>query len=366
MAPIRPMDAVVALYSKDNHELSQAIVASLSRVVFGENHGGPASLAHRALARISYRVLKWTTTRRSTEGEDYEGEGGAFRNPILERTGHPYARALLGSSRRETESLVEGGDPMNGPYMMICPEILKVSDVWDRVFLHSVQSRDVQLRFIWETRATYDAARSRLVKGGAVRLKAVAAGTGLSMILAYDRLIKEGHDPARITVRITDRDKANVDKTARLIAKLSSTQPRATDAETEGGISVGTEDLFKSDATNGTNYHVVTCIGILDYLPGFTCHTTERGLRLEHPEDVVNAEHLAAQLGHMTADAGDLIVNTYRPHASARILEVFGRRFDYRNEENLKALLATAGFRNPRLVGSGNMYDVVVYEKSPA
>jgi hypothetical protein len=30
---------------------------------------------------------------------------------------------------------------MNGPHMMICPEILKVSDVWDRLFLHSVQSR---------------------------------------------------------------------------------------------------------------------------------------------------------------------------------------------------------------------------------
>ena len=67
----------------------------------------------------------------------------------------------------------------------------------------------MQLRFIWETRATYEAARSRLEKGGVVRLKAVAAGTGLSMILAYDRLIKEGYDPARITVRITDRDKAS-------------------------------------------------------------------------------------------------------------------------------------------------------------
>ena len=137
------------------------------------NHGGPAGPAQRALARISYRVLKWTTTRRKANGEDYEG--GAFRNPILERSRHPYGRALLDSSCREHESLVEGGDPMNGPYMMICPEILKVSDIWDRLFLHSVQSRDVQLRFIWETRATYDAARSRLKTGGVVRLKAVAA-----------------------------------------------------------------------------------------------------------------------------------------------------------------------------------------------
>jgi len=368
MERIRPMDAVVALYSEGDHELSEAIIASLSNSVFRGGHPGPAGPAQRALARISYRVLKWTTTRRRADGEGYEG--GAFRNPILERSGHPYARALLDSSSRATESLVEGGDPMNGPYMMICPEILEVSGVWDRLFLHSVQSRDVQLRFIWETRATYAAARTRLEAGGIVRLKAVAAGTGLSMILAYDRLIKEGHDPARLTVRITDRDKASIAKTARLLAKLASTRIRATEAETEGGISAGTEDLFegepRSDTTGGAKYHVVTAVGILDYLQGFTCDTTERSLGLPPPEEPVKAEHLAAKLGHMTAGAGDLIVNTYRPHASARILELFGRKFDYRNKENLTALLATADFETPRLVGSGNMYDVLVYEKNPS
>jgi len=365
---IRPMDAVVALYSEGDHELSEAIVASLSRAVFGESYGGPAGPAQRALARISYRVLKWTTTRRKTNAEDYEG--GAFHNPILERSGHPYGRALLDSSSREHESLVEGGDPMNGPYMMICPEILKVSDVWDRLFLHSVQSRDVQLRFIWETRATYDAARSRLKTGGVVRLKAVAAGTGLSMILAYDRLIKEGHDPARITVRITDRDKASIAKATRLLAKLASTQTRAIGEETEGGISAETEDIFeektRSDMTGEGKYHVVTAVGILDYLQGFTCDTTERCLRLQHPEEAVNAEHFAAKLANMATDAADLIVNTYRPHSSTRILELFGRKFDYRNRENMTALLATADFGTPRLVGSGNIYDVLVYEKSPA
>ena len=77
-----------------------------------------------------------------------------MRHPILERGRHPYGRALLDSSSREHESLVEGGDPMNGPYMMIRPAILKISDVCDRLFLHSVQGKDVQLRFIWETRAT--------------------------------------------------------------------------------------------------------------------------------------------------------------------------------------------------------------------
>jgi hypothetical protein len=361
------MDAVVALYSEGEHELSEAIIASLSRAVFGESYGGPAGPAQRALARVSYRVLKWTTTRRKANGEDYEG--GAFRNPILERSRHPYGRVLLDSSSREHESLVEGGDPMNGPYMMICPEILKVSDIWDRLFLHSVQSRDVQLRFIWETRATYDAARSRLQAGGSVRLKAVAAGTGLSMILAYDRLIKEGHDPARITVRITDRDKGSIAKATRLLAKLASTQARALGEETEGGISAGTEDLFEgepqSDRAGEAKYHVVTAVGILDYLQGFTCDTTERCLRLQHPEETVNAEHLAARLGNMAADAADLIVNTYRPHSSTRILELFGRKFDYRNRENLTELLATARFGTPRMVGSGNMYDVLVYEKRP-
>jgi len=365
---IRPMDAVVALYSDGDHELSEAIVASLSHAVFGESYGGPAGPAQRALARISYRVLKWTTTRRKTNAEDYEG--GAFHNPILERSGHPYGRALLDSSSREHESLVEGGDPMNGPYMMICPEILKVSDVWDRLFLHSVQSRDVQLRFIWETRATYDAARSRLQTGGVVRLKAVAAGTGLSMILAYDRLIKEGHDPSRITVRITDRDKASIAKATRLLAKLASTQTSAIGGEIEGGISAETEDLFeeepRSDTTREAKFHVVTAVGILDYLQGFTCDTTERCLSLQHPEEAVNAEHFAAKLSNMATDAADLIVNTYRPHSSTRILELFGRKFDYRNRENLTALLATADFGTPRLVGSGNIYDVLVYEKSPA
>jgi hypothetical protein len=131
----------------------------------------------------------------------------------------------------------------------------------------------VQLRFIFETRATYEAARSRLQTGGFVRLKAVAAGTGLSMILAYDRLIKEGHDPDRITVRITDRDTASIAKAARLLAKLASTRTRVVGAETEGGISAGTEDLFEEEPGRirpGSNTRG-TAVGILDYLQGFTC-----------------------------------------------------------------------------------------------
>ncbi len=365
---IRPMDAVVVLYSTGDPRLTEAIIASLSHGVFEGVHGGPASRGQRAFARFSYRVLKLTTTRRKCLGEEYEG--GAFHNPIMVWSGHPYARALLDSSRKETENLVEGGDPMNGPYMMISREILKGSDVWDRIFLHSVQGKDVQLRFIAETRATYEAARRRLEKGEHVRLKAVAAGTGLSMILAYDRLMKEGRDPDRLTVRITDRDPVNVEKMGRLLAKLTSTQSRFIKSQTAtaGSISIGTEDLFEgepgSDTTGEAKYHVVTAIGILDYLQGFTCGTTEQAQGLPHPEECVKAEHLAARLGHMTAPGGDLIVNSYRPDPSTRILELFGRKFRYRNQDNLTLLLATANFSNPRLVGSGNVYDVVVYEKN--
>ena len=360
------MDAVAALYSEGEVELSEAIIASLSHALFGVAPGAPAGLFQRLVSRLSHRVLKWTTTHEKTD--DQSDETGSFRNPILERTGHPYAEALLNSSTRDTKALMEGGDPMNGPYMMISPEILGMSNVWDRMLMHSVQGKDVQLRFVRETLATYEAARSRLQNGGSIRMKAVAAGTGLSMIIAYDRLVNEGHDPARMTVRITDRDRSNVDKAQRLLGKLTSTRNNVTTAETAGGISVGTEDLFAEPPASGTmdkaKYHIVTAVGILDYLPGFTCQTTERNLRLDQPEEVMQAEHLAAQLGQMTADDGVLIVNTYRPHASTRILELFGRRFDYRHRDNLSALLATAGFEVLRLVGSGHIYDVVVYVKS--
>lgn len=357
------MDAVAALYSDGDHELAEAIIGSLSQAVFGGEHvPAAAGLGQRILARISYQALKWTTTRR--------GADGAFSNPILERSAHPYAQALLNSSCKETEALVEGGDPMNGPYMMISPEILKMSDLWDRLLLHSVQGRDVQLRFVCETLATYQEAQSRLEKTGAIRMKAVAAGTGLSMVLAYDRLMKDGYDPARLTVRIADRDKSNAEKTGRLLAKLNSTKSRVTGEETAGGISVGTEDLFVDEPASGApsakKYDVVTAVGILEYFQGCTSGSTERSHRLPHVEDATTAHHLAERLDKMTADNAVLIVNTYRPHASIRILELFGRRFDYRHRENLSELLATANFRNPRLVGSGNIYDLKVYQKDPA
>ena len=326
----------------------------------------PAGPAKRILARISHRVLKWTTTCRKTKGEKYEG--GAFDNPILERSGHPYARALLDSSRREAESLVEGGDPMNGPYMMIPPEILKAGTTWDRIFLDSVQSRDVQLRFIWETQATYEAVRSRLTNGGNVRLKAIAAGTGLSVIVAYDRLIRDGYDPARIVVRITDRgagqyrqDQQDPGQTG--LDPLAGLQARNSRVESPPESKTSLRRIREAARPSRTSTMWVTAVGILEYLQGFTCGTTERRLKLEQPEEAATAQILAARLDGMTTDSAALIVNTFRPHSSTRILELFGRRFDYRNRENLSALLAPAHFRTPRLVGSGNIYDVEVYEK---
>jgi len=358
------MDAVQALYSEGSHEMSEAIVASLSHTVFDKGIVPSAGMLQRATARLAYQVLRWTTTARKADHADRDA--GAFSNPLLQRTGHPFARALLDSSSREAESLVEGGDPMNGPYMMLSAEVLKASNIWDRIFMNSVQSKDVQLRFIWETRATYEAARSRLEKGNSVRMKSVASGTGLSMILAYDRLIRDRYDPARITVRITDRDQASLDKARRLLAKLALHRGWTSDVEAEGKISLGREDVFAEPGLavpSIEKYDVVTAVGILDYLQGFTCDTTERRLGLPQPEDDWTAEHLAARLANMTTDSATLIVNTSRPHSSTRILELFGKRFDYRNRQNLSALLATANFSNPTLMGSGHIYDVEIYEK---
>ena len=76
-----------------------------------------------------------------------------------------------------------------------------------------------------------------------------------------------------------------------------------------------------------------------------------------------SAGDLIARLSATTNLGGALIINTYRPDASTRILELFGKRFDYRDRAKLRELMAMKNFGNARLIGSGNIYDLEVYEK---
>jgi hypothetical protein len=362
------MDAVAALFGSGHREMSEEIVASLSRVIFSGTDPRPAGLLQRIMARISYRVLKW-----STRSIEKEGDAGAkvtvFSNFIMKRSGHAYARSLLGSSRSENASLVEGGDPMNANYMMLAPEVRLSGGLWDRLFLDSVQGKDVRLRLALETRATYEAARRLLQKKEPVRLKAVAAGAGLSMILTFDKLVREGYNPEMITAMITDRDEANIVMANRLLDKLATTRENRRIGGRGCGISAATEDIFSAseDAgkADGGPYDVVTAIGILEYFHGTSHSTTEQRLKIATPVAPASAQDLAGVLDRMTTDRGSLIVNTMRSHSSTRILELFGRRFVYRNQQNLQSLLALVNVRPERLVGSGNIYDVKVYGKNP-
>lgn len=360
---VRPMEAVAALYSEGSTDLAEAVLSCLSRAVFDQAEPPMANLVKRVLARANYRLLKRTTVRMES------GEEGrvAYRNRLLERSKHPYARALLATSSKETEALVEGGDPMNGPYMMIAPEIRKNGNLWDKLFFNSVQGRDVQLRFIWETRTTYEEARRRLEQGMSVRLKALAAGTGLSMILAYDRLVGEGHDPAKIFVSLTDRDATNTFKSRLLLAKLAAHRGWKVDSPESGGIHAHTEDIFH-DITGPSSQDkndLVTAVGILEYLQGSTLDTTERRHGLHEPQEEATAHHLAGRLCALTRHDGALIVNTYRPHSSTRILELFGKRFDYRDIRHMTELMAGTQFGPPVVVGSGLIYDVKLFKKNP-
>ncbi|MFV1995382.1 MAG: hypothetical protein ACC661_08085, partial [Verrucomicrobiales bacterium] len=180
------MEAVDALYAEGENEISEAIVASLSAQIFDAEPPKPAPSFKRLLAVLSFQLLKRTTRSKTHTGHDGQ-EFFAYQNSILERSDHPYARTILGPSGAETASFVEGGDPMNAPYMMISPEIRRCASTWDRLLLDSVQGKDVQLRFICEAQATIEAAKKRLKQGHSVRLKAAAAGTGLSMIVVFGR-----------------------------------------------------------------------------------------------------------------------------------------------------------------------------------
>ena len=370
---ITPMAAANALYSEGSDDIAEAIVASLSRQVFDEQFPAPASRLRRRLAGAVFQLLKRTTSVDPRTGHDGE-EFVAYRNFILEKSGHPYALTLLEPSGAASASFVEGGDPMNAPYMMISPEISQNARGWDRILLDSVQGKDVQLRFMWETRATHEVAQRHLDRGEPVRLKAAAAGTGLSLILVYDRLIREGYDPELITATVTDRDALNVAKANRLMSKLASTRDHLRKDHKSRGISARVEDLLLVSPSAGLEdavtveadgpHHVVTLVGILEYFHGYTCATTEEHLGEESPEEAsAHAADLVRRIGEMTADAGTLIANTYRLEIGARILEVFGKRMRYRTRENLHALADAGGFVPRSNAGSGNIYDVEVFEK---
>ncbi|MCE9519795.1 MAG: hypothetical protein K8R87_09620 [Verrucomicrobia bacterium] len=368
MHNLKPMDAVAALYSNDDPKLSAAIMASLSQAIFHGDEVQPAGRVKRALARISHRVLDWTT--RTSIHNDAEGrEATKFSNRLLEQSGHPYAKSLLTSSGSEVAALVEGGDSMNGPYMMLAPEIKKNCGLWDRLFFDSVQSRDVQSRIVWETRACYESAKMWLERKEPVRLKAVAAGTGLSLMLVYDKLIRDGFNPELITARITDRDQANINKANRLLETLAASKDNNLGFNWKCGITAVAEDIFAGIDPGVTDAHkrydVVTAIGILEYFQGSSYTTSEQRLRLETPAESVTAHDLVIKLNEMTSDRASLILNTYKDDSSTRILELFGKRFVYRRRENLHALLASVNFRPARLMGSGHIYDVEAYEKHP-
>jgi hypothetical protein len=363
MKHLQPLEAVAALYSADHHESSESIVASLSRVIFTSKDKRPAGRVRRTFARAFYQILRWTTTSRKSVREGDAG-GAGFTNAILKRCKHGFAGSLMGSSKEENAALIEG-DPMNGHYMMIAPELRMAGGMWDRIFFDSVQGKDVQLRLAWETRATYDAAKRWLDKGERVRMKAVAAGTGLSMILAYDRLVRDGYSPELITAIVTDRDQGNIEKANRLLEKLATTKGEKFSRGRGYGISAETEDIFADHGEEGpAKYDVVTAMGILEYFQGFSYATTEQRLKLEPAAASATAQDLATRLHAMTTDRSRLIINTYRNEASTRILELFGRRFHFRSREDLRCLLASANFRPSSLVGSGNIYDVEVYEKN--
>lgn len=367
MDNLKPMDAVAALYSRDDPKLSAAIIASLSRAVFDVKPVAPSGPLKRAFVRLSHRILSLTT--KTSTGTDETGSPiTLYRNAILERSGHPYARALMGSSSAESAALVEGGDPMNGPYMMLSPEIRKNGTIWDRLFLDSVQSRDVQVRIIWEARATYEAAKRWLERSEPVRMKAVAGGTGLSMMLVYDKLIRDGFNPELITAKITDRDPVSIEKARRLLDTLANTQDPKFGFDWKNAITAETEDIFADGAESGQavgRYDVLTAIGILEYFHGSSHSITEHRLNVAPPEPSVTAHDLVKRLSEMTTDRANLIVNTYKTDASVRILELFGRRFVYRKPEDLRELMAAADFRPVQIAGSGNIYDVKVYEKNP-
>ena len=350
-AELSPMAAVEALYSGDDDALARAIVADMSDQIFAPTLPLPASRRKRRLARISHWLLGRTVRT------EYDGDVvSRYRSRILERSRHPYARTLLEPSAADAATFVEGGDPMNAPYMMLSPEVAANAGTWDRLLLGSVHARDVQLRFAHETRFTHELAKRHLDRGQPVRMRALAAGTGLSMILACDRLIRDGYDPELIDATVTDRDPANVERASRLIAQLQSGLGRA--------LSTKVEDLTESD--DGGDFHVITLVGILEYFSGFTCTTTHEHLDEQPAEEPASATDILSPITPRLAADGALVTNSYRPEIGARILEIFGKKLFYRTHDDLSELLASVGLGPGELLGSGHVYDVGYYTNRAA
>lgn len=355
---VTPMEAVARLYGEGHEDAARAIVSSLSGNVFDAPAPRPSGSVRRALAHLVWHLMRCTTraeTRRGPDGNDVL----VFRNRILEKSGHPYAATLLEPSRADTQDFVEGGDPMNALYMMLVPEVRRAAGTWDHIMLDSVQARDVQVRFVWETRISRDLAAARLMRGEPVRLKAVAAGAGLSMILVLERLLREGHDPALISATISDREAANVAKAARLLGKLEATRPMLD----SGRVRVQAEDLLSPREAPPND--VITVMGILEYFPGHTFTTTERHLGLPDPQGPPHAEDLVRNVAAMTATGGSLVTNSFRLVSAVRIMEVFGKKFRYRGRPEMARLLGSSGFIPAGRHYSGHVFDVEVFEKQP-
>ena len=352
--PLTPMEAVNALYVDEHEEVPEAIIASLSDAIFDGEVPRTASGLKRRLARPVTRLLR-RTTRTETRTEEDGTETTVYRNRILERSGHPYAETLLSPSHSNAANFVEGGDPMNGPYMMISPEIRKNAKLWDKILLDSVLGRDVQIRFIHETKFALEAAKARLKESHPVRLKGTAAGTGLSMILVYDRLMKEGVDPRHVSVTITDRDPANVAKAARLIERLESTRDRRV-APGEAGIAAQEEDMLEPG--DGDPHDVVTMVGILEYFGGHALPGSEAG-----GGDGPDASDAVRAVASTVSETGQIIANSYRPETGAKIILIFGKKIFFRDAGKLRALMESAGFTPHGRSGSGVVYDVEAFAK---
>lgn len=245
---IRPMDAVAALYAEGNAGVASAILSGLSTTIFDgpEPALAPRDQTAAGLDKLPGPQIHDFPRRRSVP----EPHAGAIRTSGgvcvagLVQHGNP----IFGRGRRSHERALHDADSR---HRKKCHHVIKL-------FLSSVQGRDVQLRFFWETKATYEQAKSRLEKGRPVHLKALAAGTGLSMILAYDRLVRDG--AKNVVCQITDRDAANTTKPT-----VCWPRPLVRRGWHLGpdGISACTEDIFAEP--HGTPAcDVVTTVGILN------------------------------------------------------------------------------------------------------